>query len=332
MNLLEQEILEQAINNLRKQINDCNIVVIDYTPKCFDATIQIGGIDFMCKIKGNITNANFNSILLSVLKQKEDTQKPILLVAKQIYPGLMKQLSEHDINVIDYAGNCIIRHEPLFLIIKGEKNTPVKEPIGRAFQEAGIKLIFHFLRNPDSVKQTYRTIKDETGISLGTIKTVIDELEADNFILKTKEGRFLKNKQNLLSRWIDAYNRTLKPKLLLNRLTFLSKDKQNKWEEVNLPKGMYWGGENGSHILDDYLYPGEFTIYTQIAITPLLKQGFFIPKKDGEIKVYNKFWNEETEGNIVPPLLIYADLMGSGNSRCLEAAQRILDNELRNLK
>ena len=34
----------------------------------------------------------------------------------------------------------------------------------------------------------------------------------------------------------------------------------------------------------------------------------------------------------VPAILIYADLMGSGNSRCLEAAQRILRNELKDFE
>ena len=34
----------------------------------------------------------------------------------------------------------------------------------------------------------------------------------------------------------------------------------------------------------------------------------------------------------VPAILIYADLMGSGNSRNIEAAQRILEHELQYLQ
>ena len=45
-----------------------------------------------------------------------------------------------------------------------------------------------------------------------------------------------------------------------------------------------------------------------------------------------KFWNWETDNRTVPAILIYADLMGSGNSRCLEAAQRILRNELKDFE
>ena len=53
---------------------------------------------------------------------------------------------------------------------------------------------------------------------------------------------------------------------------------------------------------------------------------------NGEIHLYNKFWNWETDNRTVPAILIYADLMGSGNSRCLEAAQRILRNELKDFE
>ena len=55
--------------------------------------------------------------------------------------------------------------------------------------------------------------------------------------------------------------------------------------------------------------------------------GFVLPKEGGEIKIYQKFWLEKSETGIVPPLLIYADLMGSGNSRCIEIAKIIYDYE-----
>ena len=36
-------------------------------------------------------------------------------------------------------------------------------------------------------------------------------------------------------------------------------------------------------------------------------------------------WKWETENHIVPLILVYADLMGSNNSRCLEAANRLME-------
>ena len=55
-----------------------------------------------------------------------------------------------------------------------------------------------------------------------------------------------------------------------------------------------------------------------------MKTGFVKQDVNGEIKVYQKFWKWETEDHLAPLILVYADLMGSGNSRCLEAANRLI--------
>ena len=44
-----------------------------------------------------------------------------------------------------------------------------------------------------------------------------------------------------------------------------------------------------------------------------------IPKQDGEIYVYKKFWTEEE----TPMLVIYADLLATEDDRCREVAERI---------
>lgn len=63
----------------------------------------------------------------------------------------------------------------------------------------------------------------------------------------------------------------------------------------------------------------------------LVKAGLRVDE-DGEIFVYNKFWKKIDLDTTVPAILIYADLMGSGNSRNIEAAQRILEHELQYLQ
>lgn len=56
------------------------------------------------------------------------------------------------------------------------------------------------------------------------------------------------------------------------------------------------------------------------------------PDDEGEVFVYKKFWSSVEQSLVTPALLIYADLMGSGNSRNIEAAQRIYNNELQYLQ
>lgn len=68
------------------------------------------------------------------------------------------------------------------------------------------------------------------------------------------------------------YNQVLKPKLLLGRMTFRTNEQRIKWLAMELPDGMYWGGESGANMVDSYLEPGAFDIYTQIPAAHLLKQ------------------------------------------------------------
>ncbi|TXK94624.1 hypothetical protein BMR05_12400 [Methylococcaceae bacterium HT4] len=51
----------------------------------------------------------------------------------------------------------------------------------------------------------------------------------------------------------------------------------------------------------------------------------------GDIEILNTFWDVENEANrtdTVHPILIYADLMASGDPRNIETAQIIYDQEL----
>lgn len=328
MRIEKKDVLEKAIQSLGEQIKpDIATIVNEGNDARMDAIVRIKGFEFACCIKGNITNANMNATLKQLSELKKDDGMPVLLVAKYVYPGLMNEMAQNGTNVLDSAGNCIIRHDNLLLNIKGQKNVLVKVAANRAFQDTGLKLVFHFLLHPENVNLPYRAIQEKNSISLDTIKKVIDDLTTNHFILKTGQGRYLKNKKKLLERWVTAYNQTLKPKLLLGQMTFRNSEKRDKWMAMDLPEGMLWGGEPGANLIDNYLYPGTFDIYSEVPAKTILKTGFVIPSDSGEIKIYQKFWADKPENSIVPALLIYADLMGSGNSRCLEMAQKIYDHE-----
>ena len=338
--LFEEEILIQAVQNLNNQAGFADLATVKTTGanlddcnhcKINDAIISINGLDFICEIKRNVTNANFNNVLAACLRVKQINSKPFLLVTQYLYPALIKAFAEHNINVLDRNGNCCIKENPIFLCIRGEKSAPVKEKIGRAFQEAGLKLIFYFLTNKESVNLPYRSISQATNLSLGTIKAVIESLINENYILVTQKGRFLKNQKELLENWVTGYNQTLKPKRLLGRLSFITNEKREQWMNMQLPEGMVWGGECAANLKDGFLIPGSYQIYSKVPITALLRTGYVMPKEDGEISVYELFW-DNSQNKTIPELIIYADLMGSGNSRCLEAAQRIYNDENTNIK
>jgi hypothetical protein len=50
------------------------------------------------------------------------------------------------------------------------------------------------------------------------------------------------------------------------------------------------------------------------------------------VYVYKKFWKDADEivKNAAPPILVYADLINTGNKRCIETAQNLYEKYLKN--
>lgn len=301
-----------------------------------DTTVKIMNVDFLCVVKENITKATLNPTLATMQVMKDD-KRQTLLITQYITPQVSTELANRGINYLDCAGNCLVRYTKAGHLIfqisnQGRKSAEPKVKTYPVFQDAGLKIVFYLLQNADNVKKPYREIKEQIGVSLGSVKNVLDELARRGFVCDTKNGRIIKDKKRLLDLWVNNYNEVLKPKLLVGTMAFRTEKNRSEWKNIALPKGMSWGGEPAANLADGYLQPGSFDIYTELPAAHLMRTGAVKQDANGEIHLYNKFWNWETDNSTVPAILIYADLMGSGNSRCLEAAQRILENELKDFE
>ena len=161
----------------------------------------------------------------------------------------------------------------------------------------------------------------------------MQELIELNFILKTKQTKKLKNAKELLNRWITAYHDVFRPRLLKKKMRFIKAENYNKWTNIDLNQDnslTFWGGEPGAFLLTGYLHPGIFTIYTD-RNWQSFKEIDLVPDDNGTIEILEIFWDLRTWQG-VPPVLIYADLMGSGSDRKIETAKMIFENELQYIK
>lgn len=324
----ETDILIEAVNSL---VRNTNIqAVIEDGRLRYDAYVVIAGEKFVVEIKPEITKGNKGIVLNEMNAISSKSNLPILLVTNYIPGEIAKEYIEGKINYLDVAGNCNIRQNKLFLLAEGkkrEKNGKTNQP--RAFQEAGIKLIFQFLVDPSKAQLPYRDLAELANISLGSVATIMQELIELNYVLKTKQTKKLKNTKELLNRWITAYHDVLRPRLFKKQMRFINQESYNKWQEIDLDPNnglTFWGGEPGANLLTGYLQPGIFTIYTERNWQSFKDIGL-VPDDNGNVEVLNIFWSQSTfEG--VPPVLIYADLMSSGSSRNIETANMIFNNEL----
>jgi hypothetical protein len=205
-----------------------------------------------------------------------------------------------------------------------------KETGNRAFTKTGLKVVFYFLLHEDEINLPYREIAKRTETALGNINYIINGLKETGFVIKLNKDQYkVINKKSLLERWLTGYAEKLKPGLHIGNFRFVKDEEFLDWKALPVRDGKtFWGGEAAGSLLTTYLKPAELTLYTTETRNELIKHYRLIPDEKGNVKTFKKFWQNGTTGNIVPPLLAYADLMITGDRRCLETAQKIYDEFL----
>lgn len=322
----EENIILDCIASLQQLLP--NVRVNRNTNQLYDAMISINGIDFVVLVKSAVKRESYLVVLNELNMISKAAGMPALLMCEYVSSSIMSEIAKEKLNVLEVSGNCYIAEGNLMMYVSGRKHVQSNEKTGKAFNETGIKLVYYFLTGSDNVGKSYRSINEETGVSLGAITNIIEELKNMNFVALSAGKRILVNRIELLNQWQQSYNKLLKPKLMLGRMKFRDMSAREQWSDISLPVGAYWAGESAANKIDGYLHPELYTIYTEGRLSDLMRTGKIVPDPNGEISVYRVFWNSQMEGNVVNNVLIYADLMGSGFGRCLEAAQRILSNAL----
>lgn len=323
----ERELFLDAEKTLINLTRRDDITIRPSNNRRYDTDISIGDVKLVGEVKSYVNNANFNQMLFRLQEIRQTSKLPIMLIVGDISPQNLMKFAEEGFNVLDHAGNCYINIPPLYILITGQKLVKPKETVKKVFNDSAIKLIFYFLLDKSNIAKPYRKIVEETGFSIGTVKNVIEKMTLRHHIIKTSKGRVLMDWRKLLDDWQVAYNQTLKPKLFLNKMTLVKPERIKNWNDTKLPQDACWGGESGANLTDGYLIPEIHTIYTGGDSNEIIRTSRILPSSEGEILVYKKFWTGIEENHIAPKILIYADLMGTANSRCLDAAKRIMTDE-----
>lgn len=303
----------------------------------YDGIIDINGHAFTVEAKNELRKENKGFLYARLDELKAKTKRPTLIIAKYITSDVALELRENGINYLDVAGNCYIKYQKLLVYIAGQK-VHKKEGTNqaKAFQEAGIKIIFNLLNNPDNLYLSYRELAELSDVSIGSVSNVMNEMEEQNFILKTKLKRVLKNKPALLERWVVAYQDVLRPRLVKKQMRFIKPETTQSWRDMYLDneEGItLWGAEPAAALLTNQLVPDRFSIYTTQSWQNIGQDIGLVPDLNGKVEILQIFWKQNPDNiQTTPPLLVYADLIGSGFSRNIETAQIILENELQYIK
>ena len=270
-----------------------------------------------------------------------------LLVSERVTEGAAALLRAEGTCYLDTAGNCYLRGSSLFVFIRGQKlkRTPAPKRPNRAFEGAGLKLIFALLAREEAVGWTYRKLSDLVGISRGAVGYVMEDLRRLGFLEEVGGERRLRRRPELLKRWTGPFAERLRPTLLRGRFSPAQEKGSAEWRELALdPAETQWGGEPAAELLVEGLRPKRFSLYTRKETFKVCRELGLAPDEEGAVELLEMFWDpqalrqtfggEGTPGEegkpsrSVPPALAYGDLIARADSRAVEAARRVQEEHL----
>ena len=346
----EQDILKQAIQAVERETG---LVLrlqqreLRRGEQWIDAALQLepGNHIYMAEVKRWAQQANLGA-LMHQIQQLPETG---LLVADYINPKMAARLRQQGVQFIDTLGNAYINQPPVYVYVTGmresgfqARGTVVRGETRRAFEPTGLKVIYAFLCDPHLVNAPYRVIAEKAGVALGTVGWVINGLKAAGLVTVKgkKRERQITHYRKLLDRWVEAWPEKLKPKQLVGE--FIADDPY-WWQGINIEKFEgYWGGEVAGAKYTDYLKPKVATLYLPegkraqlLGKARLRKATEWSAEEAGTVLIYQPFWPEKfaalytkKEKGVVHPILVYADLIATGDPRNMEVAGRLYDEQI----
>lgn len=275
------------------------------------------------------------AMLHQVQQRFAGATRPCLLVAPRISAELASKCRELGLQFIDGNGNAYLHAPGLLVLITGQRHAKGRAPGDTLGDRAGggspsaARLTFIFLCAPAVLNASYRVLSQISGVALGAIGPVLNELAERGFISNTKGNRRFLEQGRLLDEWVTTYPSRLRPKLAPRRFRAAERD---WWKAADIAAfDAVWGGEVAADRLTGYLKPETITIYMNPAtmrqnLGKLVVQHRLRADPDGDIEVLEKFWDlppETAPSGSVPPLLAYADLVASMAPRNLEVTTLI---------
>jgi hypothetical protein len=242
------------------------------------------------------------------------------------------ELRKVKISLIEIGGSVCIDAGDIYVFIEKSRSTAGQgESRGSTLTPAGVQLMFHYLIDEKFLNRSIRHSAEMAGTTASNTHYINNRLlERGHLRIKTNGLYEFADKRKSIEEWAQAYQQKLKPKLLKGTFRFADAKKFRYWQNITLGGESHWGGEPAANLLTKYLKPSELTIYTNDPAVALMKRLKLLPDLEGNVRLYRKFWHGSIDDGsaAVPPLLVYADLISTNDSRCIETAKIIYERFL----
>jgi hypothetical protein len=311
-----------------------------------DATIEINVEGKLHEYLVEIKRIDRFAAIGQIKNQLDRFQRPGLLVAPRITTETADKCRELDVQFIDANGNAYLHAPGLYVLVIGQRTKANDDLAGVAINAprggtaTALRVVFALLCRPRLVNAPYREINQAAGVALGAVGWVFFDLNARGHTTggQKKGDRRILERKRLIDEWVTNFPIKLRPKLNTRRFHATDPD---WWRKVDIAKyGAQWGGEVAADKLTNHLRPNIQTIYMQPEgmnqnLQKIVVENKLRAAKDGEIEILEAFWDfppDQAMPDMVPPLLIYADLLATMDPRNFEVARMIYEKRIHDPK
>ena len=263
---------------------------------------------------------------------------PWILLARYVPRELGRELTAGGANYLDLEGNCHLRlGERYFVHVEG-RIAERKNAEGRGLRAPGYQVLFAILANPELLNEGIVNIGKLAGVGKTTVAETLVKLKHEGLVGEVGGRRRLVNPRDVLDRWLAGYANAVRPKLLVGRYRTQDADpgQLERRIEQTLGKEMdwAWGGGAAAMRLTKH-YRGETTILHVARKTPdLPKRLRALRDADGPLLILEVPGPIAFEGALertVHPLLVYTELLNTGDDRARETALEVRERYLEHL-
>ena len=328
----EEAVLEEALAALRQNTGVETQIIKRCDPNMAgDALIEIKTTTKKYKFLAEVKTVRHFATIGLVREQLSHRDRGVypLLVAPYVTRALAEHCRALHLPFLDTAGNAYLDAPGLTVYVTGEPRPDIagNDPHYRAYTSVGMKVVFALLCRPQLAEATRRNLAEAAQVALGTVGPVIEDLENRGYLVQ-RDTKLLTNTKKLMEEWVARFPDALRPKLFKNRY----QADTDRLLSLNLQaQHAYWGAEVAAQRLTGYLKPERFTIYMRGDEKPLLNQARMRLDQKGNTELLQAFWNlpeDPSHPDLVPPLLAYADLIGTQDGRNLETARLLYEQFL----
>lgn len=267
------------------------------------------------------------------------TRKPWVLFAPYIPRPMGRYLAEHDVNYLDLAGNCrLVLGRRYATHVEGRTRERPAEA-RRGLRVPGYLVLFAILAEPKLLEATVRGLAEAAGTGKTAAAEATRRMRDENLLGEVNGRRFILEKKTLLDRWIAGYATHVRPRLLIGNYRTADQDPEalERHLETALggqPQWAFGGGAAAARLMR--LFRGERTVvHLEHAMPDLHKRLRAQRADDGPLVLLRTPGQVAFDGvkpRTVHPLLIYTELLVTGDPRAREAAGELWERYLEYLR